>query len=79
MLINFYYVNSHEQELFYKFVCNITNKLEKKLLSMTVLIGDQECNSDSLECKVFSIYKDEIPYWSLELRTYTVILLTQIC
>ena len=49
-------------------------------LLLRILIGDQECNSYSLECKVFSIHKNEIPIGHLSyVHMYTVILLTQYC
>ena len=38
------YIYSHGQELFYKFVSKITNKLVKQLLSMTVLGKLLFCN-----------------------------------
>ena len=36
------YMYSHGQELFYKFVSEITNKLVKQLLSMTVFASNNK-------------------------------------
>ena len=40
---------SHGQELFYKFVCNFTNKLVKQLLSMTVVV--EKPNKMRIHCE----------------------------
>ena len=58
------YMYSHGQELFYKFVSEITNKLVKQLLSMTVFI----C-FDSVSCLDNSLF-----YINLDLKLHKVLI-----